>query len=137
MECHEVDGGDAEAVDSLFADCATRVRETGQPIFIEALTERWPGNYFSFPSRVTGITQVSMAWDGSSIAGEYEDWFRNNDPVLRFARQLLDRGVANSGDVAGIDVEVTETIEAAKEFALSSPVPGTDSVYAHVLAGEG
>ena len=98
MECHEVDGGDAEAVDTLFADCASRVRETSQPIFIEALTERWPGNYFSFPSMVTGITKVSMAWDTGSISGEYEDWFRNHDPVLRlgvfFARFSECRGLS-------------------------------------------
>lgn len=137
MECHEVDGGDAVAVDELFADCSTRVRETSQPAFIEALTERWPGNYFSFPSMVTGVTQVSMAWDGSAISGEHEDWFRTHDPVLRFARDLIVNGVGTFGDIAGIDVEVTETITSAKEFALSSPLPETDSVYAHLLAGEG
>ena len=137
MECHEVDGGDAAAVDELFSDCVTRVRETGQPAFIEALTERWPGNYFSFPTMVTGVTQVSMAWDGGSISGDHEDWFRTHDPVVRFARVLITSGAATFGDIAAIDVEATEAIAAAKEFALSSPLPGTDSVYSHVLAGEG
>ena len=136
MECHEVDGGDAEAVDALFADCALRVRETSQPVFIEALTERWPGNYLSFPSMVTGITKISMAWDGGSIGGEYEGWFRNHDPVLRFARQLIVSGIATFGDIAGIDVEATESIAEARDFALSSPLPDTDSVYAHVIEGE-
>ena len=137
MECHEVDGGDAEAVDMLFADCAARVRATGQPVFIEALTERWPGNYFSFPSMVTGVTQISMAYDDAAISGDHEEWFRLHDPVLRFARQILVSDAAKFDDIAGIDVEVTETIQAAKAFALRSPLPGTDSVYAHVLAGEG
>ena len=137
MECHEVDGGDAEAVDMLFADCAARVRATGQPVFIEALTERWPGNYFSFPSMVTGVTQISMAYDDAAKSGDHEEWFRLHDPVLRFARQILVSDAAKFDDIAGIDVEVTETIQAAKAFALRSPLPGTDSVYAHVLAGEG
>jgi len=137
MECHEVDGGAAEAVDMLFADCAARVRATGQPVFIEALTERWPGNYFSFPSMVTGVTQISMAWDSAAIGGDHEDWFRLHDPVLRFARQLLVSDAVTSDDIARIDFEVTETIQAAKAFALCSPLPDTDSVYAHVLAGEG
>tara|TARA_A100001037_G_scaffold142863_1_gene129420 strand:+ start:699 stop:1721 length:1023 start_codon:yes stop_codon:yes gene_type:complete len=135
MECHEVDGGDAKAVNTLFADCASRVRETNQPIFIEALTERWPGNYFSFPSMVTGITKVSMAWDTGSIRGEYEDWFRNHDPVLRLARHLIVSGIATFCDIAGIDVETTEIIADARDFALSSPLPDSGSVYAHVTAG--
>jgi len=134
VECHEVDGGDAQAVDTLFKDCVNSVRDTGAPIFIEALTERWPGNYYSFPKLVTGITSVSMAWDASSISGDYESWFREHDPVLRFARQLILEGKATFGDIAGVDREATSRIEAACKFALSSPEPRIESVHEHVLA---
>jgi TPP-dependent pyruvate/acetoin dehydrogenase alpha subunit len=78
-----------------------------------------------------------MAWDSAAIGGDHEDWFRLHDPVLRFARQLLVSDAVTSDDIARIDFEVTETIQAAKAFALCSPLPDTDSVYAHVLAGEG
>lgn len=134
MECHEVDGGDAAAVDVLFAECAARIRQTSQPIFIEALTERWPGNYFSFPSMVTGTTKISMAWDGGSINTEYENWFRVHDPVLRFARELIVSGVATVGDITAIDMEATEIVTEASGFALNSPIPGSDSVFDHVIA---
>ena len=49
---------------------------------------------------------------------------RLHDPVLRFARQILVSDAAKFDDIAGIDVEVTETIQAAKAFALRSPLPG-------------
>ncbi len=137
IKSHEVDGGDVQAVDALFSDCAERCRKTGEPIFIEALSERWPGNYYSYPDMVTGKTDVSMAWDDSGMSGDHEAWFREHDPVLRFARALIAGGVATADDIAELDTEATDTIETAREFAMKSPPPGTQTVYAHVLAEGG
>jgi TPP-dependent pyruvate/acetoin dehydrogenase alpha subunit len=135
IKSHEVDGGDVQAVDALFSDCAERCRKTGEPIFIEALSERWPGNYYSYPDMVTGKTDVSMAWDDSGMSGDHEAWFREHDPVLRFARTLIADGAATADDVVAMDRRATESIDAAREFALASKPPGTQTVHAHVLAG--
>ena len=32
-----------------------------------------------------------MAWDDSNISGEHEQWYREHDPVLGYARKLLAR----------------------------------------------
>ena len=134
IESHEVDGGDADAVDALFADCVARCRATGAPVFIEALSERWPGNYYSFPDMVTGTTDIAMAWDETAIGGDPDGWHRLHDPVLRLARTLIADGGASADDLAAIDAQASATIDAAKAFAVSSPPPGTQTVHAHVLA---
>ncbi|MFT5440268.1 MAG: TPP-dependent pyruvate/acetoin dehydrogenase alpha subunit [Alphaproteobacteria bacterium] len=134
IESHDVDGGDAHAVDALFGDCVERCRSTGEPIFIEALTERWPGNYYSFPDMVTGKTDIVMAWDDSEIGGDHEAWFREHDPVLRLGRSMIADGTATADVLAALDEKATATIDAAREFAINSPPPGTQTVHAHVLA---
>lgn len=137
IESHEVDGGDALLVDDLFSKCAARVRETGEPIFIEALTERWPGNHYSFPSMATGITDIAMTWDDSLIGGDHADWHRTHDPLLRCGRVLLAKGVATRDAIGEIDRAVTDTMAKAKEFALSSPLPDIDTIPDYVLARAG
>jgi TPP-dependent pyruvate/acetoin dehydrogenase alpha subunit len=134
IESHEVDGGDAYAVDALFRDCVGRCRRSGEPVFIEALTERWPGNYYSFPDMVTGKTDITMAWDEPAIGGDHEAWFRENDPLLRLGRSMIAEGTATADELAALDENATATIDAAREFAINSPPPGTQTVHAHVLA---
>jgi TPP-dependent pyruvate/acetoin dehydrogenase alpha subunit len=136
METHEVDGGDAVAVDALFRDCLTRCRETGEPVFIEALTERWPGNYFSFPSLVTGETNLAMAWDFTLITGEHAEWIQDHDPLLRLCRTLLADGVVRASDVSAMDDKISEIMVTASEFALSSPWPDVATAGDYLFAGE-
>lgn len=137
IESHEVDGGDALAVDALFSDCVARVRATGEPIFIEALSERWPGNYYGFPAVVTGPTDVAMIWDDSLTGGDHADWFRVHDPLFRLGRSMLADGAATQEQIADIDRATTETMAQAKDFALSSPLPDIDTIPDYVLARAG
>jgi len=135
IETHEVDGGDVRAVDSLFRDCAERCRRTGKPVFIEALTDRWPGNFYSYPNMVTGLTDVAMIWDASLTVGEHADWYRMHDPVLRFGRMLLAEGAATKDDIAAIDGKTSAKMAKARAFAESSPWPDTKTIPDFVLAG--
>jgi pyruvate dehydrogenase E1 component alpha subunit len=135
IETHEVDGGDAAAVDALFRDCAERCRRTGEPIFIEALSERWPGNYYAYPNLISGPTDIVMIWDEARIGGEYADWFRKHDPVFRLGRTLLADGAASKEQITEIDRQATETMTKARAFAVSSPWPDVATVPDHVLAG--
>jgi pyruvate dehydrogenase E1 component alpha subunit len=137
IESLEVDGGDAGAVDALFSDGAARVRATGEPLFIEALSERWPGNNFGYPRMVTGKTDVSMIWDESAIEGDHSDWFRTHDPLFRLGRSLIADGAATPDRIAAIDRAATETMAKAKDFALSSPYPDIETLPDYVLARAG
>ena len=135
IESHEVDGGDALAVDTLFRDCVERVRASGEPIFIEALSERWPGNYYSFPAMVTGTTDVAMIWDDSLTGGDHTEWYGTHDPLFRLGRVLLADGAATQQDIVEMDRKATDTMAAAHDFALTSPLPSVDTIYDHLLAG--
>jgi len=137
IESFEVDGGDVFAVDALFADCVARVRKSGEPIFIEALSERWPGNNFGYPRMVTGTTDVSMIWDDSAIKGQHVDWFRVHDPIFRLGRSLIADGLATRDQIADLDRAAVDTMAKAKSFALESPYPDIDTLPDYVLARAG
>jgi len=134
---HVVDGGDAEAVDALAREAASRVRKDGGPVFVEALTERWPGNQGQWPELVTGETDLAIAWDAGLIGGEHARWHAGTDPVLRAARALLAAGAAEPEDLAAIDARLRRRMEEARAFALASPFPDVGTATEHVLAGAG
>jgi TPP-dependent pyruvate/acetoin dehydrogenase alpha subunit len=137
IESFEVDGGDVGAVDTLFGDCVARVRASGEPIFIEALSDRWPGNNFGHPAMITGKTEISMIWDDRSVKGDHADWFKVHDPIFRFGRSLIADGVATQDQIAGMDRAAVDTMAEAKAFALSSPFPDLDTISDYVLARTG
>ena len=119
-----VDGRDLEAVNELAAKAVEHCRARKGPYFIHAVTERWAGSQPLWPELATGELDISMAWDDSAMAGEHEDWYRNHDPVLIYARKLLDSGDLSQDELdrngrAGKARQIAE----AREFALDSPRP--------------
>lgn len=136
IETHEVDGGDAGAVLDLITDCRARAAKDGTPVFIEALTERWPGNMYSFPSMVTGLTDLTNAWKGGS-QGEHAQWFNEIDPVLRLARQLLADGVLGQDEITAMDDRVCEAMAAARQDALAAGLPDIETLGDHLMASSG
>jgi TPP-dependent pyruvate/acetoin dehydrogenase alpha subunit len=132
---YEVDWMDIESMDALARDAVARVRKDGAPVFIEALTVRWPGNQSQFPKLVTGVTDIAMAWDASLIGNEHTAWFEKDDPVLRAARLLLEAGAADRAALQAIDASQTQRMEAARVAALASPLPDPATACDHVFAG--
>ena len=104
------------------------------PYFIHAVTERWAGSQPLWPQLVTGELDISMAWDDSAMSGENEDWYRNHDPVLIYARKVLESGEAGQGELGEIDERTKGQIAEAREFALDSPRPSPESALEHVFA---
>ncbi len=134
LESHSVDGGDAQAVFALVSDVVARCRKGNGPVFIEALTERWPGNYGRWPDMVTGETVLAKAWDDSLIPKDHDKWHRTDDPLLRFLRTLTASGTVTADDIEAQDSSVRQNMEAAKAFARESSVPDTATVADHVFA---
>ncbi len=129
-----VDGADADAV-FVAAEAAIEALRAGDgPVFLEARTERWPGSRPLWPELSTGETDLAMAWDPFRIAGDHAAWIRDQDPVLRLARTLLDAGDCSRDDLEAIDRQIQERMVAARDFAAASPWPdaasATDSVFA-------
>lgn len=129
-----VDGTDAVAVHDAMATAIDRARRGGGPTFIEALTVRWPGSRPIWPQLLTGPTDLSYAWDPSSIPEDYAPWHAEQDGLLRYVRELLTAGALTRDEVLAIDEEVTKGMRRAVRFALDSPYPplagALESVYA-------
>lgn len=128
-----VNGADAGAVHAAAAEAIALCRKGEGPVFIEAVTKRWPGSNPLWPEQVTGITDIRMATDEVAPSGEHADWLSNHDPVLRLARQL-----AGSADgkarLTALDGEIRKRIDDAVQFALNSPYPAAETAFERVYA---
>jgi acetoin:2,6-dichlorophenolindophenol oxidoreductase subunit alpha len=134
IPCETVDGRDLEAVNALAEKAVEHCRAGKGPYFIHAVTERWAGSQPLWPQLVTGELDISMAWDDSAMSGEHEDWYRNHDPVLIYARKVLESGEAGQEELGEIDERTKSQIAEAREFALDSPRPSPESALEHVFA---
>jgi pyruvate dehydrogenase E1 component alpha subunit len=129
-----VDGADAAAVHAAASDAVARCRRGEGPVFIEAMTRRWPGNNPLWPEPVTGVTDLRMATGEVAISGEHADWLAGHDPVLRLARELLRGGGDAAARLHKLDADVRARIDAAVRFALESPLPAAPTAFDHVFA---
>lgn len=129
----QVDGIDAGAVHAVVSEAVEKIRRGEGPQFIEALTVRWPGNEANWPF-VPVPTDVSLAWDVSSVPQAVREWYRENDPVLVYARELVEAGMAAKEEVAKIEKEVKEALAQAVKFALGSPFPKPEAALEGVFA---
>jgi 2-oxoisovalerate dehydrogenase E1 component len=114
-----VDGNDVLAVVTLMNDVLARLRHGGGPVLVEADTYRWHGHYEGDPERYRS-------------AAEVESW-RERDP-LAIALAHLKRFGTETSQVALVEQEVRQEIEAAIDAALSAPYPSRNDLFAHVYA---
>ncbi|HYL35405.1 MAG TPA: thiamine pyrophosphate-dependent dehydrogenase E1 component subunit alpha [Bryobacteraceae bacterium] len=117
-----VDGNDAEAVSHCAGNIIQRARSGNGPSFLECLTFRWRGH-------------VGPSWDtdvGVKRRDELKDWLPK-DPIARTCRLLCERGMSED-HLAAIRRDAAEEVDAAVEFARSSPYPGPDRIMDHVFA---
>jgi TPP-dependent pyruvate/acetoin dehydrogenase alpha subunit len=129
-----VDGRDPDAVFEVVSKGVQHTRARKGPFFVHVATARYAGTQPLWPTLPTGATDISMAWDESALAGEHEQWYREHDPVLRYARELLASGEASQDDLAQLDARVRERIADARQFALDSPRPTPESALDNVFA---
>src|SRR5262249_4797415 len=131
-----VENVDGRHVDEVFA-AASRLIEHARagrgPAFLHAVTERWAGSKPLWPELPTGDTDIAVAWDATNIRGEHADWYRNHDPILLYARQLL-AARATRDEILARDQKVSAEMETAKKFAVDSPLPPPDTALRHVFA---
>ncbi|HEU5099459.1 MAG TPA: thiamine pyrophosphate-dependent dehydrogenase E1 component subunit alpha [Roseiflexaceae bacterium] len=115
-----VDGNDLFAVYAAAKEAVDRARSGGGPTLIEAKTYRWRGH--SKSDRNLYRTQQ-----------EIDEW-KTRDPITRLQRRLLELELIDEPEIAAIQAEAQAAIEAAVEFARSSPDPDPagleDEVYA-------
>jgi pyruvate dehydrogenase E1 component alpha subunit len=117
MHGTQVDGMDVMQVKRTMEDAMERAA-TGQPSLIEAMTYRYRGHSVADAARYRSQEEV-------------QSW-RQQDPIERFYRQLLEAGMVTEEDRARIDQQVDQQVEEAVEFADSSPQPNPDSLFEYL-----
>ena len=132
MRAVRVDGADAAAVHAAATEAVARCRRGEGPVFIEAMTKRWPGSNPLWPEPATGVTDIAIAAGERQAAGEHRDWIERHDPVLRLARELARAG--GGPRLRALDQAVGTRIDAAVKFALESPLPAAATACEHVFA---
>ncbi len=115
-----VDGMDVVAVYEAAIEAGARARRGDGPSLIEAKTYRFYNHH--------GIQNLGLKYRGDD---EVARW-RERDPIFTFEARLIDSGVSTRADIDAVWDAVRADIEAAIEFAESSPLPDPDFVLADV-----
>jgi TPP-dependent pyruvate/acetoin dehydrogenase alpha subunit len=117
-----VDGNDPIAMYAAAKQAVDRARAGGGPTLIEAMT-------FRFHGHVMGDMDEYMA------AGEKQAWIAK-DPFPKFRAWLISTGHATEAQLAAMEAAIEKEIDAALDFALSSPEPATSELRRDVFATE-
>jgi pyruvate dehydrogenase E1 component alpha subunit/2-oxoisovalerate dehydrogenase E1 component alpha subunit len=116
-----VDGNDVLAVYAAAKHAVERARRGKGTHFIEVKTYRRKGH---------------AEHDDQSYQpkDELERWARENDPVDRYVKQLLDNGWAEESDLVEIDQVAKDEIDQATDACVNEPLPPGDSALTDVYA---
>jgi len=91
------------------------VREDHQPVLVEAITYRFRGHSMADPEQYRTKEEVAQ--------------WRARDPIPAFGELLQAEGVIEQDDLARIDSEAVERVDAAVAFADASPFPAAETLY--------
>jgi TPP-dependent pyruvate/acetoin dehydrogenase alpha subunit len=103
MPAWEVDGMDVLAVEDAARKAIESVRSGGGPHFLELRTFRFRAHSMFDPELYRSKEEVEV--------------WKQRDPIELFKRRLITDGDLTEDDLAGIESDVTEEIEAAVAFA--------------------
>jgi 2-oxoisovalerate dehydrogenase E1 component len=129
-----VDGTDAGAVFAAARDAIARARAGEGPTFVDAIVARWPGSNPLWPTLPAGETELRFAWEPEAAPVELARWYREQDGVMRYVRELIAAGVLEREGLEPIDAEVRAAVGASVRFALASPLPEPAAAYTGVFA---
>jgi pyruvate dehydrogenase E1 component alpha subunit len=123
IEHEKVDGMDLEAVLEVAHRTTERIRETGQPYAVEALT------YRTAPHGAADFFEKYRTKD------EVKKW-RQRDPIGQLEHKLIERELLDEDALEEIRAEMKETIDEVTNFADESEQPAMEELYTDVYAGE-
>ena len=118
-----VDGTDAGAVLDVALEAVASARAGDGPTFVDAVVARWPGSNPLWPELPAGETELRFAWEPETAPPELARWYREQDGVLRYVRELLDGGVTDRRTLEAVDEATRDILAASIEFALGSAYP--------------
>jgi len=113
-----VDGNDCFAVHAAMSTAAARARNGDGPSFIEAMTYRWREH----------AEGLEVLFPGLRDPAEIAQW-KERDAVARHERLLREHGVEKTV-IDGLNATIEAEVEAAVEFARTSPEPSSNEALA-------
>jgi pyruvate dehydrogenase E1 component alpha subunit len=119
IEHEQVDGMDLEAVLECAHRAANKVRDTGKPYAVEALTYRIVGH---------GAADFLEKYRSKD---EVKEW-RERDPIGLLEHKLIESGKLTEAAVDAIRAEAKRIVDEAVRFAEESPEPDLAEVYTDV-----
>jgi pyruvate dehydrogenase E1 component alpha subunit len=112
------DGMDVADTFAVVSEAVERVRSERCPMLVEAITYRFRGHSMADPEEYRTKEEVTL--------------WRERDPLPVFGALLEEEGVVDAVARAQIDEQAIARVDAAVEFAESSPFPEPESLYDNV-----
>ncbi len=113
-----VDGMDVFEVYHAMSELARQTRETSRPALVEIRTYRYRGHSMSDPQKYRTKEEMEAK--------------KNEDPIVKLKSYLLEHDLATNETLDAMDEEVKAEVNAAVEFAESSPFPEVETMYEDV-----
>lgn len=113
-----VDGSDVLAVYEAVKKAVEHARSGKGPYLVENVVYRWQGHYCGDPAAYR--------------PKEYLEEAHEHDPIANFRKKLLADGKATEAELDAVEQAMADEIEAAYEFADSSPYPDVSEAFTDV-----
>jgi len=117
-----VDGNDVLAVHAQTAEAVARARRGDGPSLLECKTYRW--HFHAMRNTPPPETRPS---------DEILEW-KARDPIARFERYAIDRGLLSAGEIEAIRDRVKTDLDEAVAFADQSPFPDPKDLLVDMFA---
>ena len=122
MPASMVNGMDVLTTTRAFQDHIKMARENTASL-MEIRTYRYRGHSMSDPAKYRTKEELERK--------------KNEDPIIRLKKYLIDNGMSSNEDLDRVDEEVKEEVLASVEFADNSDFPPIETIYEDVYAEEG
>lgn len=119
----KIDGNDPELVYETMRKAVARARAGQGPSFIECVTYRILGH--------AGCLQQDPK--GYRDSAEIEAW-RERCPVCTYQQKLQSLGLLSESSLAGLESDLASEIDAAFDFARTSPLPPADALHLNLFS---
>jgi pyruvate dehydrogenase E1 component alpha subunit len=117
-----IDGMDVLKVRAAAEKYIQQVRTGDGPFFLEIETYRFRGHSMGDPERYRKQEEVKK--------------WQENDPIGIFQRGIISRKIAGENELDALEQKVEKEVEAAIQFAESSPEPEPEALFADVYVEE-
>ena len=86
---------------------------------------------------MAGTTDIAWAWDPSGVPDAVRSWYAQGDPVLIYARELVESKAFGRDEIERLDNEIRNETNEAARFAVESPLPDPKDALNFAYAGRG